>query len=109
MGKHYRSSDGDMVDWICWNYYINQQRLPNSWSHSPASHLEQSTLQADDFINVSLYAASSSHLSFYVNQVLMANPHLAFEGPVLPSGVTIFLPEIDDTTLIDDDVIHLWD
>lgn len=41
-----------------------------------------------------------------LSQVLDANPGLAAHGPLLPEGLTIFLPEFDTKK---EAVVSLWD
>lgn len=43
-----------------------------------------------------------------VEAVLEANPFLASRGPVLPKGLTVFLPELP-TPAADEPVIRLWE
>ena len=42
-----------------------------------------------------------------VEQVLEANPHLADWGPLLPAGLEIRLPSIDNSTQVQ--AVRLWD
>lgn len=46
-------------------------------------------------------------LAYRVEDVIAANPGLAARGPVLPSGVIIELPEIEDTAQ-ERPTIRLW-
>lgn len=42
-----------------------------------------------------------------VEKVLAANPGLADQGPVLPAGVTIVLPDLPEPEQVDG--VRLWD
>jgi phage tail protein X len=44
-----------------------------------------------------------------VEQVLEANPGLADEGPVLPAGLLIELPEVDEKQQDANTGVKLWD
>ncbi len=44
-----------------------------------------------------------------VEQVLQANPGLADRGPILPTGISVLLPDIADEALPVVATVRLWD
>ena len=102
----YVTREGEMLDWICWQYYGQRRQLEHA-----ARELEPLANEIDDTLQQGIHAlsqASPQNLSGMVEGLLQANPGLAARGPVLPAGIRIILPdysqEVEETH-----VVQLWD
>ena len=110
MSLNYRTQDGDMLDYICWKYYIQDVNL-NTAMMTSAPQLA-AAFSVDDLqrCSSSLTYGSSDEQSMRgtVEAVLAANPGLAQYPLELPAGLNIYLPDLDEQA-IDDNRVKLWD
>lgn len=102
----YRTKDGEMLDWICWMHYGPRTRLMDA-ALATDPRLAGAGLALEEAI-LPLMQYAPDHLRGVVEAVLDANPGLAARGEVLPAGVEIRLPELDQQ-VEDTGVVHLWD
>ncbi len=98
MTTTYTTQEGDLLDWICWRYYVIG-RLPFAGSSSTTGQ----TLAP--FTNTQ--NASTSGIDGIIESVLAVNPGLAAHT-ILPPGIQILLPDVTAQTL-STSVTHLWD
>lgn len=101
MAVYYISQEGDVLDLICWRYYVLGK---NTLWNANASSL---TPQEAQMLLTNGQDVSRSGISGIFEKVLDANPGLA-KHVVLPPGIKILLPDISQQTNEIDNA-HLWD
>ena len=105
MSVHYRSKDGDNLDWICWRYYIQEVGLgAATMAVDPRLLISAATLENSFLFN----PQTDIRLRGIVEKVLDANPGLAAWPLALPAGLSIVLPDLTQQ-LIESDSVKLWD
>ena len=104
MSVHYRSKDGDTLDWICWRYYVQEAGLGEAAMMTDPSVLGSATLAN----SVLFGPQTDSSLRGVVEKVLEANPDLASWPLALPAGLNIALPDLN-RQLVENDSVKLWD
>jgi phage tail protein X len=67
---------------------------------------QQYTTQANDMVDTIAYKTYGATAG-YTEAILAANPGLADEGPLLPAGITITLPDLSDQAL-QIQTVKLW-
>jgi len=106
METTYLTSEGDVLDWICWKYYFQQLNLSAAAFANNSSELDpETTLKASTIISG---YQSNEEFSSVVEMVWKANPSLVDKDLLLPSGISIVLPDIQND-VIEDNSIKLWD
>jgi phage tail protein X len=68
--------------------------------------MPQYVTKTDDMVDAICYKQYGS-TGAYVEAVLAANPGLAAQGPFLPAGITIELPEFAQQPTVE--TVKLWD
>jgi phage tail protein X len=100
MPAYYKTKEGDVLDWICWKYYV-QKKTSSMISQFPSDQ----TLFLSPFMTTQ--DVSLSGINWIIEKVLVANPGLS-QYVTLPPGMEIFLPDIQEQ-MIDQSVTHLWE
>lgn len=105
MANYYRTNEGDLLDWICWNYYVREVSLG-----SAAMAIDPRLLSDDVDLDSGFLLSQSLNngLSGAVELVLASNEGLAEYPLSLPAGLRIFLPDIDQQ-LVENDTVKLWE
>ncbi|MEE8057941.1 MAG: tail protein X [Pseudomonadales bacterium] len=105
MTTYYTTSDGDLLDWICWKHYQQISLATAALSTDPRIPMANALLQGTTF---TFNTDNETAMRGTVEAVLQANLGLADEALVLPAGLRIVLPGLDQA-IIDSNVVKLWD
>ncbi len=105
MSIHYRTRQGDTLDWICWHYYIHEVSLGTAaMATDPRLSNDSSVFDSGFMLN----NQTDESLRGVIETVLNANPGLANYPLSLPPGIAIALPEFTPE-LIESESVKLWD
>ncbi len=105
MATYYRTNEGDVLDWICWNYYIREVSLGSTaMAVDPRVLSDNADLDTSFLLSQSLEDGARGT----VELVLESNEGLADYPLNLPEGLQILLPDVDQQ-LVKNDAVKLWE
>ncbi|AJQ93236.1 tail protein X [Gynuella sunshinyii] len=105
MAKYYHTKTGDMLDNICWQYYVKEINLGTAAMAVDPGLLTEPQLLENGFL---LGPGSDLIIPGTVERVLQANPGLADYPLSLPAGLSILLPDLE-TSVEQDTSVKIWD
>ena len=105
MSAFYSTKQGDLLDEVCWQHYIFETILEASGYDNLASEFDPNLIEQTKYLL--LQQGQSAPLGPIVDRVLAVNSELAEYPLVLPAGVIIEWPAIDQDVI--DNVVSLCD
>ena len=105
MSAYYTTKQGDLLDEVCWQHYIFDTILEASGYGNNTSDLDANLIEQTKYLL--LLQGQSAPLGPIVDRVLAVNSELSDYPLVLPAGVVIEWPVIDQNII--DSVVSLWD
>ncbi|ROS05667.1 phage tail protein X [Sinobacterium caligoides] len=103
MTKTYQTLQGDMLDEICWKHYVM-----DAASASAALVMDPDLIGSPLLRQIlSQQSINGSDISTIVSRVIDENTHLLQYDVVLPAGINIILPDVQQVAV--EPVVTLWD
>lgn len=103
----YRTKQNELLDYICWKHYYKSTLLDSILAQE-SEYYDPGQEILDIFNICTMNGRTDEQMGKIVNKVLEVNPGLIDHGIFLPSGLDIYLPEIEDIATAGE-IVQLWD